>query len=116
MNTVSQPETRRTAVYVRVSSKEQVEGYSLDAQRRACRALCAARGYTVISEYADEGRSAHTDNVGKRPGFASMLADADAGRFALIVVDKMDRFARKLRVTLECLERLGKARVGFVSV
>ena len=55
------------AIYVRVSSKEQVEGYSLEAQLRACREFCAARGYTVVAEYADEGRSAHTDNLSKRP-------------------------------------------------
>ena len=34
----------------------------------------------------------------------------------MIVVHKMDRFARKLRVTLEYLERLGRAHVGVVSV
>jgi site-specific DNA recombinase len=107
---------RLAAVYVRVSSKEQVEGYSLEAQLRACREFCAARGYAVVAEYADEGRSAHTDNLAKRPQFARMLADAEAGRFQLIVVHKMDRFARKLRVTLECLERPGKAKVGFASV
>jgi site-specific DNA recombinase len=28
----------------------------------------------------------------------------------------MDRFARRLRTALECLERLGPARVGVVSV
>src|SRR5688572_14510927 len=105
------------AVYVRVSSKEQVEGYSLDAQRRACRDLCASRGYAVVpTDYADEGVSAHTDNLAKRPEFSRMLADAEAGRFSIIVVHKMDRFARKLRVALECLEQLGRAHVGVVSV
>ena len=62
------------SIYVRVSSKEQVEGYSLDAQRRACRDFCAARGYTIVAEYTDEGLSAHTDNLGKRPDFARVLA------------------------------------------
>ena len=103
-------------LYVRVSSKEQVEGYSLDAQRRACRDFCTLRGYTVVTEYADEGISAHTDNIAKRPGFARMLADAEAGQFNIIVVHKMDRFARKLRIALECLERLGKSQVGVVSI
>ena len=107
---------QRAALYVRVSSKEQVEGYSLDAQRRACRDLCAARGYALVAEYADEGVSANTDNLAKRPDFARMLADAEAGRFDVLVVHKMDRFARKLRVALECLERLGRARAGVVSV
>jgi len=104
------------AIYVRVSSKEQVEGYSLDAQRRACRDFCAGRSYTVVADYADEGVSAHTDNLAKRPDFSRMLADASSGRFSVIVVHKMDRFARKLRVALECLEQLGRAHVGVVSV
>src|SRR5438067_13586168 len=104
------------ATYVRVSSKEQVEGYSLDAQRRGCRDFCSARGYAVAAEYADEGLSAHTDNLAKRPDFARMLADAEAGRLDVVVVHKMDRFARRLRTALECLERLGRARVGVVSV
>src|SRR5215210_3242433 len=108
--------TPHAAVYVRVSSKEQVEGYGLDAQRRACRDFCATRNYAVVADYADEGVSAHTDNLAKRPDFARMLADADAGRFGVIVVHKMDRFARKLRVALECLEQLGRAHVGVVSV
>src|SRR5438094_525628 len=59
MNSLAQPKdtsSRLAAIYVRVSSKEQVEGYSLDAQRRACRDLCAARGYTVVADYAVEGR------------------------------------------------------------
>jgi len=41
------------AIYVRVSSKEQVEGYSLDAQRRALEAGESESGCTV--HYVDEG-------------------------------------------------------------
>jgi DNA invertase Pin-like site-specific DNA recombinase len=44
------------------------------------------------------------------------MADAEAGRFSVIVVHTMDRFARKLCVALECLEQLGRAHVGVVSV
>ncbi len=110
------PTPNRAAVYVRVSSREQVEGYSLDAQRRACHDLCRLRGYTLAAEYADEGISAHTDNIAKRPGFARVLADAESGMFGVIVVHKMDRFARKLSFATTCLERLGKLHVGVVSV
>lgn len=106
----------RAAIYVRVSSREQVDGYSLDAQRRACREFAASRGYTVVAEFSDEGVSAHTDNLAKRPAFQRLMADAEAGQFAIVIVHKMDRFARKLRTALECLERLGRCRVGFASV
>ena len=36
--------TMRAALYARVSSEEQVQGYSLDAQKRAYRSLVDARG------------------------------------------------------------------------
>ncbi len=45
-----------------------------------------------------------------------MLADAEAGPVDVVVVHKLDRFARNLRVTLETLERLERAGVGFVSI
>ena len=38
----------RAAVYHRVSSEEQVEGYSLDAQQRATAAYCAAHGWELV--------------------------------------------------------------------
>ena len=34
---------KRAGVYVRVSTEEQVEGYSLDAQKRATEAVCSAQ-------------------------------------------------------------------------
>ena len=34
----------------------------------------------------------------------------------MLVVHKIDRFSRKLRITLEHFEKLGKAGVGFVSI
>ena len=59
----------RAALYARVSDEEQVEGYSLDAQKRAVRAYVESQGWDVYQEYVDEGVSAHTDDVAKRPLF-----------------------------------------------
>ncbi len=106
----------RAAVYHRVSSEEQVEGYSLDAQQRATTAYCQAHGWDLVREYRDEGKSARTDNLTKRPAFSRMIADAEYGRFDVIVVHKLDRFARNLRVQLETFGRLERAGVAFVSV
>jgi len=108
--------TVRAALYERVSSEEQVEGYSLDAQDRAGRLYCEAHGWQVAQVYRDEGRSARTDDLAKRPAFQQLLVDAEAGLIDVVVVHKLDRFARNLRVTLETLERLERVRVGFVSI
>ncbi len=106
----------RVATYVRVSSEEQVQGYSLAAQERAADAYCQSHGWRIVNVYRDEGRSARTDDVAKRPAFEEMLKDAEHGRFDILIVHKLDRFARNLRMTLEMLDRLESARVGFVSI
>jgi site-specific DNA recombinase len=113
---LSSPRGLRASVYRRVSSDEQVEGYSLDAQTRAIRSYCEAHGWQIVREYSDEGVSARTDDLKKRPAFTQLLADAEGGLFDVIVVHKLDRFARNLRVTLETLERLDRAGVAFVSI
>ena len=47
----------KAALYARVSSEEQVEGYSIDAQRKAFDALVQGRDWTKYQEYIDEGKS-----------------------------------------------------------
>src|SRR5215210_487529 len=106
----------RVAIYVRVLTEEQVEGYSLSAQERATEAFCEAKGWEITARYRDEGKSARTEVLAKRPEFVRMLSDADAGRFDVIVVHKLDRFARNIRVTLDTLARLEQANVAFVSI
>ena len=106
----------RASLYARVSSEDQVQGYSLDAQSRAFTKLVEGRDWTIYREYVEEGRSAHTDDVRKRPVFLQAIEDALAGKYDVLVVHKIDRFSRKLKVTLEYFEKLGKAGVGFVSI
>src|ERR687898_314531 len=114
--TATTTRTVRAALYERVSSEEQVEGYSLDAQDRAGRLYCETHGLEAVHVYRDEGRSGRTDDLSKRPAFRQMLNDAEAGLFDVVVVHKLDRFARNRRVAFEAFERLAKARVGFVSL
>lgn len=113
---MSDPAAPRPALYARVSTSEQIEGYSLDAQIRAVEDFCRARGWPAPVVYADEGRSAYTDSTEKRPAFAAMLDAAEAGEHDTIIVHKLDRFARSLIVTLRELQRLERAGVAFVSV
>jgi len=109
--------TMRAALLARVSSEEQVQGYSLDAQKRAFRNLVKDRqGWSIYREYVEEGRSAHTDDVRKRPVFLEAIEDAIAGKYDVLVVHKIDRFSRKLRITLEYFEKFAKAGIGFISI
>ena len=77
---------QRAVLYLRVSSEEQVQGYSLDAQERAGRAWCDQHGARLVGIYTDEGRSARSDDIAKRPDFRRMLADVEAGLAEVVVV------------------------------
>jgi len=106
----------RAALYARVSSEEQVEGYSIDAQKRAFQALVEGRGWTEYRQYIDEGKAARTDDIDRRPAFKDMTAAAFSGDFDVLVVHKLDRFSRNLRITLEYFDKLSKAGIPFVSI
>lgn len=80
----------RTAIYARFSSDNQREE-SITAQIRACTEHAKKQGYNIVKTYTDEARSATTDD---RPAFLRMIRDAKAGLFDVLLVHKLDRFAR----------------------
>jgi hypothetical protein len=98
----------RAAIYIRVSSDEQVDGWSLDAQRDQCRALAAMRKWTVVQLYEEPGISAKTD---QRPVFQQMMRAAIAHRFDVIVVHKLDPLCR-LGSGLACADCLHRAPIA----
>ncbi|HEU0022767.1 MAG TPA: recombinase family protein, partial [Dehalococcoidia bacterium] len=91
-----------TAVaYIRVSDASQIDGHSLNAQERLFQELCSKRGWTPGKIYREEGKSAHSDSISKRPVFRQLLEDASNGEFDVVVVHTLDRWARNLKVLLE---------------
>ncbi len=80
----------RAAIYARFSSDQQ-RTESIDAQIRAISAYCDQKQYIIVATYIDEARSATTD---QRPEFQHMIADAKHGKFDVVIVHKLDRFAR----------------------
>lgn len=84
----------RALSYVRVSTEEQADSRAgLDAQRAAITAALEARGWSLVAELADEGRSAK--NM-KRPALLDALARLDAGEADALVVAKLDRLSRSV--------------------
>jgi DNA invertase Pin-like site-specific DNA recombinase len=109
-------ESLRAVAYIRVSDLSQVDGYSLDAQEREFNEYCKRRGWTPIRIYREEGKSAHTDIISKRPQFKQLLDDAAKSEFDIAVVHSIDRWSRSQKVSIESLGILGKAGVTLVSI
>jgi site-specific DNA recombinase len=102
------------AIYTRVSSDEQVKGESLEIQLQRCQALCEQRDWIVYQHYQDPGYSG--DSIEGRPAFSQLLADAALGLFNVVVVTKLDRFAREFRVSADAMYRLKDLDVHLVAV
>ena len=109
-------ESKRAVAYLRVSNLSQVDGHSLDAQDRLFHQLCDNRGWGAIRVYREEGASAHSESVKKRPVFRQLMEDAKKGEFDIVVVHTLDRWSRNLRVTLESLANLAMHDVALVSI
>jgi site-specific DNA recombinase len=108
-------DTKRAAVYVRVSTGDQAEdGYGLDVQLQRDTAQIVAKGWKQAGVYEDLGISG-TKDENERPGLAALLADARAGKFDALVVLALDRLGRKTRLVLELVEKLAEAGVDLVS-
>ena len=113
---MSQTEPKRAVAYLRVSSLSQVDGHSLDAQERLFHELCTKRVWTNVRVYREEGKSAHSESLKKRPVFRQLHEDARKGEFDIVVVHTLDRWSRNLRVTLESLAKLAMHEVALVSI
>lgn len=100
------------AAYVRYSSDNQREE-SIDAQIRAINEYCAREGHVVIKIYADEARSATTDN---RPEFQKMISEAASRKFGAIIVHKLDRFSRDRYDSAYYRRQLKLCDVRLISV
>jgi site-specific DNA recombinase len=104
----------KAAGYIRVSTDEQArEGYSLDAQRHAIEAHCAAQGWKLTQVYEDAGVSGKSKN---REGLRMLLADAERGDFQRVVFLRLDRLSRRLRDVLEVSDDLERNGVLLVSI
>ena len=110
----------RAVIYLRVSTTKQAdkdidpEGYSLPAQREACLRKAEELGADVIDEYIDRGESAKTAD---RPRFQLMLARIKEERDVdLVILDKVNRFARNRRDDANVLFELKSAGCQLVSV
>lgn len=83
-------EKKRVAMYARFSSDNQ-RTESIDAQIRAMKEYCVRNHLLIVKTYIDEAKSATSD---RRPAFQQMIQDANSHIFDIVLVHKLDRFAR----------------------
>jgi site-specific DNA recombinase len=105
----------RYAPYYRVSHQDEERGISIDLQRDHCEAHVARHQGILVPAYIDEGKSAFSEDLSKRPAFVRLLADSKARRFDAVVVYMYDRFGRRMRVALTAMHELEQRGVKVES-
>ena len=113
------PTAHRAVIYLRVSTSAQAdtdytsEGYSIPAQREACRRAADSVGARVVDEYVDRGESARSAD---RPALLAMLERLRIDRDVdFVIVHKVDRLARNRADDIEIALAIRKAGAQLVS-
>ncbi len=101
----------KAVIYARYSSDNQREE-SIEGQIRECTAFAEKNGITILRHYIDRAFSAKTDN---RPEFQNMIKDSGKRLFDMVIVWKLDRFARNRYDSARYKATLKKNGVKVVS-
>jgi len=108
----------KTAIYIRVSTEDQArEGTSLEVQREFLEGFAKRENWDIYRPkngqiYEDDGYSGKSAD---RPALKRLLEDAKRKKFDVVVVYKIDRFARNNRLLLNLVEELEQLNIGFKS-
>jgi DNA invertase Pin-like site-specific DNA recombinase len=101
----------RVALYARVSTLDK--GQDPELQLTELRAFCASRGWTVSGEYVDRGVSGSKES---RPQLDQMITAARKREIDVVLVWKLDRFARSLKHLITAVADFEALGVQFVSL
>lgn len=97
------------AIYLRVSTQEQ----STEMQRHELEQYASARSWSVVNFYEDQASGTSTD---RRPMLKQLMIDARARKFDVLLVWKLDRWARSLKDLITSLQELSDLGIQFVSM
>lgn len=100
------------ALYLRVSSDEQRDNYSLPTQADACAAKAAELGYTITHDLRDD----HTGTVLTRPALETLRDLVDQHAIDAVICYDPDRLARRLAHQLVLEDEFTRAAVKLIYV
>ena len=101
----------KAVIYARYSSDNQREE-SIEGQIRECTDYARYNDMTIVGKYIDRAMTAKSDN---RPNFQKMIKDSSKKLFDIVIVWKLDRFARNRYDSAIYKSKLKKNGVRVVS-
>lgn len=105
----------KVAFYTRISTDEDHQKYSLDAQKDRLEAFCTSQygdEWEMFKLYRDTESGTHMN----RPGLEEMLYDASVKAFNVLLVFRVDRLSRKVRELAMMVDDLTKQGIVLKSI
>ena len=110
---VKQVKKLRVAAYCRVSTDQEDQLHSFDAQvDYYTKYIEEHENYAMAGIYADEGISG--TNTKRREQFKKMIADCEAGKVDLVITKSISRFARNTQDCLMYSRKLKNLGIGII--
>ncbi len=108
-------ELKKIVIYVRVSTEEQVENYSLDNQVNICTREAERRGIEILRIFREEGKSAK--NIKGRPILIEALEFCRKNKKEIdgLMVYRLDRLSRSTADYLAIRKKLMELEIVLVS-
>jgi DNA invertase Pin-like site-specific DNA recombinase len=103
----------RAALYARYSSDQQ-NAASIADQQRICRERAEREGWQIAGSFEDAAISGATMIL--RPGVQRLLADAQAGKFDIVLAEALDRVSRDQADVATFYKHLQFARVPLITL
>lgn len=107
-------ETKRAAIYVRISADAHGEGLGVARQEEDARALCARRGWTITEVYSDNDRSAYSRKG--RPAYNALCQAIVSNQVDVIVAWHPDRLHRQMRELVHFIDLVEEHNVAVETV
>ncbi len=104
----------RTGIYVRVSTEEQVDGFSINAQIDKLTKYIDVCGWEYVDIYIDEGISGK--NISNRKAINRLICDVCNHRINNVLVYKLDRITRSVKDLIYLIELFDKYNCTFNSM
>ncbi|HET6479271.1 MAG TPA: recombinase family protein [Actinoplanes sp.] len=102
----------RVALYTRRSTDDEHQPYTIEAQTDRLTAYVASQpGWKITAHFTDDASGATMD----RPGLAAALQAAEAKKYDLLLVYRLDRFSRRIRDLATLMDDLEEVGVHFRS-
>ncbi len=108
-------ESKKAIVYLRVSTEEQVDNFSLETQERICAQEAERKGFEIVRVFKEEGRSAK--NITGRPILIELMEFCRKNRKNVdaLIVYRLDRLSRQVGDFLAIKKKLKEYEIALLS-